>query len=217
MLYTNGNGLSGNNSTLQAASASRNEVKLISKSNLLGREINVYGSVYEPLFKAKDVAEWIEHSDVSTMMRNVDEDEKVSVTNPNNVWGGQSAWFLTEDGLYEVLMQSRKPIEQMDASIPFTDWGAKSLNNLHKFMREYLEVSNYLSTFAMFNISKGGTQEPQTIRWRYFYTLTETYNGIVPPWKSVMEIQPFEVLNDGKGNAVFLLPVFHKTFNNERN
>ena len=33
-------------------------------------------------------------------------------------------------------------------------------------------------------------QEPQTIRWRYFYTLTETYNGIVPPWKSVMEIQP---------------------------
>lgn len=105
----------------------------------------------------------------------------------------------------------------MDASIPFTDWGAKSLNNLHKFMREYLEVSNYLSTFAMFNISKGGTQEPQTIRWRYFYTLTETYNGIVPPWKSVMEIQPFEVLNDGKGNAVFLLPVFHKTFNNERN
>lgn len=164
------NGLSGNNSTLQAASASRNEVKLISKSNLLGREINVYGSVDEPLFMAKDVAEWIEHSDVSTMMRNVDEDEKVSVTNPNNVWGGQSAWFLTENGLYEVLMQSRKPIEQMDASIPFTGWGAKSLNNLHKFMREYLEVSNYLSTFAMFYISKGGTQEPQTIRWRYFYT-----------------------------------------------
>lgn len=80
-----------------------------------------------------------------------------------------------------------------------------------------MAVSNCLSTFAVFNISKGGTQEPQTIRWRYFYTRTETYNGIVPPWKSVMEIQPFEVLNDGKGNAVFLLPVFHKTFNNGRN
>lgn len=105
----------------------------------------------------------------------------------------------------------------MDANIPFTDWGAKFLNNLHKFMREYFAVSNYLATFAMFNISKGGTQEPQTIRRRYFYTPFGTYIGIVPPWKSVMEIQPFEVLNDGKGNAVFLLPVFHKTFNNGRN
>lgn len=58
----------------------------------------------------------------------------------------------------------------MDANILFTDWSAKFLNNLHKFRREYLEVSNYLSTFAVFYISKGGTQEPQTIRWRYFYT-----------------------------------------------
>ena len=101
--------MSGNNSTLQAASASRNEVKLISKSNLLGREINVYGSVYEPLFMAKDVATWIEHSDVSTMMRNLDNEEKVTniVCTPG---GKQNAWFLTEDGLYEVLMQSRKPI-----------------------------------------------------------------------------------------------------------
>lgn len=42
----------------------------------------------------------------------VDEDEKVKV---NNVYvegrnGGNGVWFLTEDGLYEVLMQSRKPI-----------------------------------------------------------------------------------------------------------
>lgn len=92
------NGLSGNNSTLQAASASRNEVKLISKSNLLGREINVYGSVENPLFMAKDVAGWIEHSDVSTMMRNLDNEEKVTniVCTPG---GKQNAWFLTEDGL----------------------------------------------------------------------------------------------------------------------
>ena len=44
------------------------------------------------------------------MVKIVDEDEKVFVTNPNNVCGGQGAWFLTEDGLYEVLMRSRKPI-----------------------------------------------------------------------------------------------------------
>lgn len=70
----------------------------------------MYGTAENPLFKAKDVADWIEHSDVSTMMRSVDDDEKLSATNPNNACGGQSAWFLTEDGLYEVLMLSRKPI-----------------------------------------------------------------------------------------------------------
>lgn len=86
------------------------EIKIMHKSTFLDREIDVYGTAEEPLFMAKDVAEWIKHSDVSTMLRNIDEDEKVSVTNPNNVCGGQSAWFLTEDGLYEVLMQSRKPI-----------------------------------------------------------------------------------------------------------
>lgn len=85
------------------------EISVISRSNFMGQEVDVYGTAEEPLFLAKDVATWIEHSDVSTMMRNVDEDEKV--TNIVCTLGGrQSAWFLTEDGLYEVLMQSRKPI-----------------------------------------------------------------------------------------------------------
>ena len=86
-----------------------NEIKVINKSVFLGKEIDVYGTVEEPLFKAKDVAEWIEHSDVSTMIRVIDDEEKVTniVCTPG---GNQSAWFLTEDGLYEVLMQSRKPI-----------------------------------------------------------------------------------------------------------
>lgn len=68
----------------------------------------MYGNAENPLFLAKDVAAWIEHSDVSMMMRNVDDEEKV--TNIVCTHGGnQNAWFLTEDGLYEVLMQSRKP------------------------------------------------------------------------------------------------------------
>ena len=54
----------------------------------------------------------------------------------------------------------------------------------------FVVVSIILATFVVLNILQGGTQEPQTIRWRYFYTLTATYIGIVPPWKSVMEIQP---------------------------
>lgn len=86
-----------------------NEIKVINKSILLGKEIDVYGSVDEPLFLAKDVAEWIEHTQPSKMVETVDEDEKLIGT---IFLSGQNreVWMLTEDGLYEVLMQSRKPI-----------------------------------------------------------------------------------------------------------
>lgn len=101
-----------NNTTLSTKDETHNasNVQTISEQEVLGRSFKIYGTVDEPLFMAKDVAEWIEHSDVSTMLKSIDDDEKVSKTNPNNVCGGQNAWFLTENGLYEVLMLSRKPI-----------------------------------------------------------------------------------------------------------
>lgn len=101
-----------NNTTLSTKDKTHNasNVQTISEQEVLGRSFKIYGTVDEPLFMAKDVAEWIEHSDVSTMLKCIDDDEKVSRTNPNNVCGGQNAWFLTENGLYEVLMLSRKPI-----------------------------------------------------------------------------------------------------------
>lgn len=95
---------------MEQTTQSNQALQVLNKSELLGRQFTVYGTAENPLFLAKDVAEVIEHSDVSTMMKVVDDDEKFSATNPNNVCGGQNSWFLTEDGLYEVLMQSRKPI-----------------------------------------------------------------------------------------------------------
>lgn len=85
------------------------ELQILETQNLLGREITVYGTKEEPLFLAKDVAEWIEHSNARMMLNSVDEDEKV-VNIVYTLGGNQEAWFLTENGLYEVLMQSRKPI-----------------------------------------------------------------------------------------------------------
>ena len=43
------------------------------------------------------------------MLQSVDEEEK-GVRIAYTLGGKQETWFLTEDGLYEVLMQSRKPI-----------------------------------------------------------------------------------------------------------
>jgi len=78
---------------------------------LLGKEFRVYGDFENPLFLAKDVAEWIEYdiSSVNKMIATVDDIEKVRKSIPT-LGGNQECWFLTEDGLYEVLMQSRKPI-----------------------------------------------------------------------------------------------------------
>lgn len=75
----------------------------------------VYGSIENPLFLAKDVAEWIDYSKsngkykVSQMTNTVDEYEK-GIYNVDTPGGIQESTFLTEDGLYEVCMQSRKPI-----------------------------------------------------------------------------------------------------------
>lgn len=83
------------------------KLEIIDERILLGKQFKVYGDFENPLFLAKDVAEWIDYgiSNVSKMVSSVDEDEKL-ITRINNT----SATFLTESGLYEVLMLSRKPI-----------------------------------------------------------------------------------------------------------
>ena len=83
--------------------------KIIKQETLLGRNFTIYGDLETPLFLAKDVADWIGHTDVSTMVRMVDDDEK-GINIVCTLGGNQESWFLTENGLYEVLMQSRKPI-----------------------------------------------------------------------------------------------------------
>lgn len=82
-----------------------NEVKIINKSNLLGKEIDVWGSVKHPLFRANDLMNWLGIKNVTTLIGRVDQDEVLKF----NLSSRQGeTWFLTEDGLYEVLMSSRK-------------------------------------------------------------------------------------------------------------
>lgn len=85
------------------------ELQVINQQEVLGKHFRIYGTIENPLFLAKDVAEWIEHSKASMMLEGIDEDEKLKET---IFTSGQNRemWFLTEDGFYEVLMQSKKPI-----------------------------------------------------------------------------------------------------------
>lgn len=87
-----------------------NELAVIDEREVLGKPFRIYGDFENPLWLAKDVANWIENSNVSQMLNVVDENEKALYTMYRVDGSTNKQWFLTEDGLYEVLMQSRKPI-----------------------------------------------------------------------------------------------------------
>lgn len=83
-----------------------NKIVVLKRTELLGHQFSVYGTAEQPLFYATDVADLLKLTNVTDMISRVDEDERSKF----NLERGGSGWFLTEDGLYEVLMQSRKPI-----------------------------------------------------------------------------------------------------------
>lgn len=76
-------GVSMTNSLNVSDNDTRN-LTVISRQNVLDKDFTVYGSVENPLFLAKDVAEWIDYTktskgafDVSNMLKSIDEDEKM--------------------------------------------------------------------------------------------------------------------------------------------
>lgn len=83
--------------------------------NIMGREFTLYGTVGQPLILAKDIAIWIDYNknsdgkyNVSQMVELLDEDEKlVCLINIPGQNQNRRMWFVTEDGLYELLMLNR--------------------------------------------------------------------------------------------------------------
>ncbi len=85
----------------------KSTLQVIDERKIFNKDFRIWGTVENPLFLAKDVAEWLDLSNVSDMISRVDVEEVAKL----NLGGLQGECnFLTEDGLYEVLMQSRKPI-----------------------------------------------------------------------------------------------------------
>lgn len=93
-------------------------INLLKQTELLGHQFSVYGTAEEPLFLAKEVASIIGHTNPSKMLDMVDEDERVKIfgvielTNgykpcESATYNGANYLFVTESGLYELLMQSR--------------------------------------------------------------------------------------------------------------
>lgn len=85
-------------------------LQVVYHSEVLGHTMMIYGTSDDPLFLATDVAEWLGHTNVTKMLSKIDPDEKKFSKHLLGNSGNPNKWFLTEAGVYEVLMLSRKPI-----------------------------------------------------------------------------------------------------------
>ena len=86
-------------------------IDILERIIVQGHDLDIYGSKEEPLFLAVDIAKLIDYSNGHTgqMLDSVDPGEKLTTT-IERAGQKREMCFLTEYGLYEVLMQSRKPI-----------------------------------------------------------------------------------------------------------
>ena len=110
-------------------------IQVLKQSELCGQQFTVYGTAENPLFRAKEVADIIDHPNVTVMMNMVDDDEK-GVKQLLTPGGVQNVTMLTEDGLYEDLMQSRKPIAK------------QFKKGVKKLLHEVRTTGGYISTKA---------------------------------------------------------------------
>lgn len=101
------------------------KITVIDSEVICNQQVNVYGTRENPLFLAKDVANWLGHSNPSRMLSKIDEDEKKIINAKFSLQNSEltnsyihsesdsckanNYLFLTEFGVYEVLMQSRLP------------------------------------------------------------------------------------------------------------
>lgn len=87
------------------------EIQKVGEIRFQTRAIPVYGDLDKPLFRAQDLADLIQYGEgnVWNLVQMCEEDEHLKL--PLLVSGQyRQTTFITENGLYNILSQSRKPI-----------------------------------------------------------------------------------------------------------
>ena len=82
-----------------------------------GLNVQVYGTYEEPLFKAKDIGDLLEMSNIRETISSFNIKQRCDVSLTDAMGREQRTTFLTEQGLYKLLMISRKKIAEQ-----FQDW-----------------------------------------------------------------------------------------------
>ena len=79
--------------------------------------IEIYGTHNKPLFKAKEIGDLLGFKNVREIIKNYNIKQRCDVSLTDAIGREQNTTFLTEQGLYKILMRSRKPIAE-----EFQDW-----------------------------------------------------------------------------------------------
>ena len=177
------------------------ELTVIDERIVLEKKFRVYGTKENPLFLAKDVAEWIDYAyknkekgtrNVNMMLNSIDEDEKMlmpmeymsgnNLATTSKARKTQEMWFLTEDGLYEVLMQSRKPIAK------------EFKKQVKSILKQIRNTGGYVANDDMF-LDTYLPFADETTRMLFKNTLetVRNQNEIISKQKRVIERQEFEI------------------------
>ena len=132
---------------------------VIQETEILGKKVNLYNSIEEPLFEASEVAGWLGVKNISQMLKqaNIDESEK-AIFLKYTLGGNQKSLFITEDAMYEVLMRSRKE-------------GAKP------FRKEIKKYQDYTRQFNDFNIPIEWLTEKRIYQLIVVFNMQENYKG----------------------------------------
>jgi len=93
-------------------------MQIVNKFTFREVEFDIYNSMEQPYFRAKDVGKAIGYSreNIRHMCDLVEPNHKIlsgtQDTDQVKTWGGsrRSEYFLTEEGLYDVLCQSKMPL-----------------------------------------------------------------------------------------------------------
>lgn len=87
-----------------------NEVlSVVQETEILGKKVNLYRSIEEPLFEANEVAKWLDVKNVSQMIKQADiDDSEKAIFLKYTLGGNQNSLFVSEGAMYEILMRSRK-------------------------------------------------------------------------------------------------------------
>jgi len=92
-------------------------VEIIDSATILGKEFTVYRRTDDrltitPLFSANEICEWIDWRrsvdgghNIVTLLDMVDEKDKINIKED-----GKNKWYITENGLYDILFLSNEPI-----------------------------------------------------------------------------------------------------------
>ena len=117
---------------------------ILTERIIMGQEFRIYGTVENPMFLVADIARAIEATNSRVLCNIVDDANKIKTTlivNQDyyqNSQGGlrenKECWFVTEAGLYKILMRSDKPKAQ-----PFQD-------KVCEILKEIRQTGGYIHT-----------------------------------------------------------------------